>query len=283
MLHPSQTINCSGRLLSLKTPMVMGILNVTPDSFFDGGKYEGDAAFRQAEQMLQAGATILDIGGQSTRPNAEIITEETEIERVVDIIGKIKYSFPDAIISIDTFRSGVARQAVAAGADIINDVSGGDMDEQMFQTVADLGVPYVLMHSTGIPAKIIQNVVCQDITLNVLDYFIEKIGRLRAHKVKDIVIDVGFGFGKKMSQNYELLRKMHIFKILDVPILAGLSRKSMIYKTLEITPQEALNGTSVLNLFALQQGAKILRVHDVKEAVETIKLFTMLSDSDSLK
>ena len=273
-----QTLNCGGRLLSLEYPIVMGILNVTPDSFFDGSKYRSiDAALRQAEKMLSEGASIIDVGGMSSRPDAELLDNQSEMERVLPAIKAISKEFPVAILSIDTFRADVAKASFEAGATIINDISGGNLDKNMFPLVAELGVPYILMHMKGTPQTMQQNTDYQDVALEILDFFIQKISQLRALNVKDVVIDVGFGFGKNLSQNYELLQKLHVFKLLEVPILAGLSRKSMIYKVLGTTSQNALNGTTALNMVALQQGAKILRVHDVLEAMQTIKLFKQLN------
>lgn len=279
MLEPQTTLNCKGTLLSLETPIVMGILNVTPDSFYDGGQYkDSKELLKKAEQHLAEGASILDIGGMSSRPGASLITVAEELERVIRPIEMILKKFPNTIISIDTVRSVVAKAAVEAGASIINDISAGQFDEKMYATVADLGVPYILMHMQGQPENMQENPTYKDIPLEVLDFFIQEVGQLRKLGVKDIIIDPGFGFGKSLSHNYQLLKLLHIFKILDVPILAGLSRKSMIYKALNSTAKEALNGTSVLNMVALQQGATILRVHDVKEAMETIRLFSLLND-----
>jgi dihydropteroate synthase len=269
MLHPKSTLNCNGQLIDLSEPIIMGVLNVTPDSFFDGGKYENvKALLQQVGKMISAGAMIIDVGGMSSRPGAEIINVSEELSRVIPIIEQIKEHFPAIIISIDTVRSEVARQSVAAGASIINDISAGSIDDQMFETVAELNVPYILMHMQGKPEDMQQDPDYQDVTKNVLDFFIEKIGELRALGVKDIILDPGFGFGKTIQHNYQLLQNFAIFKILDLSLLAGISRKSMIYKVLGSTPEEALNGTTVLNTLALERGAKILRVHDVKEAEE---------------
>lgn len=277
MLNPQLSLNCRGRLLSLKVPIVMGILNLTPDSFFAGSRVDSqDFLLEQAEKMLNEGATILDVGGMSSRPGAEIITVEEELDRVIPAIEALHQHFPQAFLSIDTIRSEVARQAVAAGAFIINDISAGKLDEAMYQTVADLQVPYVLMHMQGEPNNMQQSPEYEDVVLEILDFLIEQIGRLRELKVKDIIVDVGFGFGKTVSHNYQLLKKMHVFQILDLPLLAGLSRKSMICKPLKVNPSAALNGTTALHMVALQQGARILRVHDVKEAVEVIKLWQEL-------
>ena len=277
MLHPKTTLNCKGKLLDLSQPIVMGVLNVTPDSFYDGGKYENvKALLQQVEKMISAGASIIDVGGMSSRPGAEIIDEAEELRRVLPIIKSIHSKFPQTIISIDTVRSVVARESVANGASIINDISAGSIDENLFATVAELDVPYILMHMQGKPKDMQQSPDYQDVTQVVLDFFIDKIGKLRSLGVKDIVLDVGFGFGKTIEHNYQLLQKLAIFQILDLPLLAGVSRKSMIYKVLEISAKEALNGTTVLNTIALERGAKILRVHDVAEAMQTIKLWQTL-------
>ncbi len=278
MFHPQTTLNCKGQLLDLTDPIVMGILNVTPDSFYDGGKYENEnVMLQQVEQMILDGASIIDVGGMSSRPGAEIIDEEEELLRVLPIIKKIKQHFPKTIISIDTVKARVAEESVHAGASIINDISAGSIDENLFPTVAKLGVPYILMHMQGKPKDMQQQPDYQDVTLEVLDFFIKKVGELRTLGVKDIILDPGFGFGKTVEHNYHLLKKLTIFKILDLSLLIGISRKSMIYKVLNLSPQDALNGTTVLNTMALERGAKILRVHDVKEAMETITLWKQLN------
>ncbi|MGB0862984.1 MAG: dihydropteroate synthase [Saprospiraceae bacterium] len=270
-------INCNGQLLDLSTPQVMGILNVTPDSFFDGGRYQNEKnTLSQVEKMLKDGASIIDVGGMSSRPGAEIISESEELKRVLPIIKLITKNFPQTIISIDTIRAKVAKESVEHGASIINDISAGSLDEALFQTVADLGVPYILMHMKGKPKTMQKNVKYDDILLEVTDFLIKKVGELRTLGVKDIILDVGFGFGKTVEHNYQLLKYMNQFQIMDLPILAGVSRKSMICKILDIQPKDALNGTTALNLVALQQGAKLLRVHDVKEATEVIKLWQQL-------
>ena len=277
MLFPKITLNCKGQLVSLEEPIVMGILNITPDSFFDGGQYTKDDSFlQQTEKMLAEGAKIIDIGGMSSRPGAEIIDTSEELDRVIPVIEKITQYFPNTIISIDTIRSVVAKAAVEAGASIINDISAGKLDEDFYQTVANLDVPYILMHMLGKPKNMQDNPTYEDISLTILDFFIKEVGKLRELGIKDIILDPGFGFGKTIDHNYEILNKLHTFQILDLPILAGMSRKSMIYKFLGTSSQTALNGTTALNMVALQQGAKILRVHDVKEAVETIKLHLLL-------
>ena len=252
----------------------MGILNVTPDSFFDGGKYAtANHVIDQVGKMLAEGAAIIDVGGMSSRPGAEVISEAEELNRVLPVIQSIASSFPESIISIDTVNANVAAQSVAAGASIINDISAGSLDDKMFETVAKLDVPYILMHMQGRPETMQENPNYEDLLTNILDFFIEKLGQLRALKVKDIILDPGFGFGKTVEDNYHLLKNIDAFKILGLPLLIGISRKSMIYKVLDISAKEALNGTTVLNTFALERGAKILRVHDVKEAVETIALW----------
>lgn len=277
MIYNKLTINCKGKLIGLHQPIVMGVLNITPDSFYDGGQYQQEnAMLRQAEKMLMEGASIIDVGGMSSRPGAEIISEEEELQRVIPAIEHLVKHFPDVVISVDTLRSVVARRAMEVGASMVNDISAGSIDTEMYATVADLGVPYVLMHMKGMPKTMQQNTDYQDIVQEILDFMIQEVGKLRALGVKDILLDVGFGFGKTVEQNYELLKKMHIFKMLDLPILAGISRKSMIYKVLQTFPQEALNGTSALHMVALQQGAKILRVHDVKEAIQVIRLWEQL-------
>ncbi|MEN0049396.1 MAG: dihydropteroate synthase [Bacteroidota bacterium] len=277
MLHPNRTLNCKGQLLSLDVPIVMGILNVTPDSFFDGGKYDSiDQALFQTEKMLEEGATIIDVGGMSSRPGAEKISVEEELQRVLPIIEKIHRKFPETILSIDTVHAKTAKKLIAAGASIINDISAGSMDEAMYETVAQLNVPYILMHMQGNPKTMQIQPEYEDVKTEVLDFMIQEVGKLKALGVKDIIIDTGFGFGKRLEDNYDLLKHLHIFQILGVPVLAGLSRKSMIYKYLEIDAEQALNGTSALHMIALQQGASILRVHDVKEAVEVVRLWELL-------
>ncbi len=271
------TLRIKNKLISLQKPTVMGILNVTPDSFYEGSRIETDSAIlKKASQMLQEGATILDIGGYSTRPNADDISIEEEINRVVPAINSIKKEFPDSIISIDTFRSEVAREAINVGADLINDVSGGNLDSQMFQTVASLKVPYILMHMRGTPQTMKTLTDYENIIAEMMAYFQSRIMTLRNYGVEEIILDLGFGFAKTIDQNYFLLKNLAVFENLELPILAGISRKSMIYKRLDIPVSEALNGTTVLNTIAIQNGAKILRVHDVKEAMQTIQLLSYL-------
>ena len=280
MFLPHLTLNCGGKLLYLKEPVVMGILNLTPDSFFEASQLEADESLvEKAGRMLESGAAILDVGGISTRPGAQEITAAEELKRVLPAIILLKKNYPDALISVDTYRSLVAREAVTAGAIMINDISAGEMDEGFLETVAGLNVPYVLMHMQGRPQTMQKNPFYNDVLLEVTDFFIQKIGRLRGLGVKDIILDPGFGFGKTVEHNYRLLTGMHVFKMLEYPLLAGLSRKSMVTRLLDVPPENALNGTSVLNFIALQQGAKILRVHDVKEATEVIKIFKMTEET----
>ena len=276
-LPVNKTLNCNGTLLSLEKPIVMGILNVTPDSFFDGGKYSSNALIlRQVEKMLNEGAAIIDIGGVSSKPGATFVAETEEIARVLPVLEAINKEFSAAILSVDTWRASVAKASVEAGASIINDISGGQYDENLFETVGKLQVPFVLMHIKGTPETMQNKPEYENLKEEILTYFVEKIEKLRHFGVKDIVLDVGFGFGKSIDDNYDLLKNLHVFNLLGLPQLVGISRKSMIYKYLDITPQEALSATSALHLAALQQGAKILRAHDVKEAVEIVKLFEKL-------
>lgn len=280
MLETRSTLNCNGKLLSLETPLVMGILNLTPDSFYDGGKYQQAAEIlQQAEKMLTEGAAILDLGGMSSRPGAELISVDEELKRVLPAIDLILKHFPETILSIDTVQADVAKRSVEAGARLVNDISAGRLDEALYPTLAALDVPYVLMHMQGTPQNMQQNPDYEDVVREVLDFFILQIGKLRSLGVKDIILDVGFGFGKTLQHNYQLLKNLHVFKILELPILTGLSRKSMVYKPFEGSAKTALNGTSALHMIALQQGSNLLRVHDVKEAVEVIKLWKHLEES----
>jgi len=257
----------------------MGILNVTPDSFYDGGRYDdSDAVLRQVEKMLHEGATIIDVGGMSSRPGARGVPVEEELNRVIPTVQAIRKRFTEAFISIDTVWAKVAKEAIEAGADIVNDISGGSMDDALIPTVATLNVPYILMHIQGTPQTMQNEPHYEDVVTDVLDYFIKKTAELRQNGIKDIILDPGFGFGKTIEHNYTLLKKMSIFQITDLPLLAGVSRKSMIYKILDTTPDKALNGTTALNMIALQNGANILRVHDVREAVEVVKLYNYLID-----
>ncbi len=268
------TLNCKGKLISTEIPLIMGIINATPDSFYKGDLAKGmDGIIALAEKMITDGATILDVGGQSTRPNSDRISAEEEMVRVIPVIEKIHTNFPQAIISIDTYQSKVAIAAVQAGASIVNDISGGQMDAEMILTVAAMrNVPYICMHTKGTPETMQAQAVYEDVTKEVLEYFIAKIDECKKAGIKDVIIDPGFGFAKNANQNYTLLKNLSILKMLEKPILVGISRKSTIYKTLNVTAAEALNGTTVLNTLALNNGASILRVHDVKEAMEAVKL-----------
>ncbi len=269
------TLNCKGRLLTLEQPVVMGILNITPDSFYGSSRVQhaGELVIK-ARQMIAEGATILDIGGQSSRPGSKPISAAEELQRVLPAIETVKQNFPETFISVDTFYAAVAKAAVQAGADIINDISAGEMDAAMIDTVASLKIPYIAMHMKGTPATMQQNPVYEDVTGEVLDYFIQKTEQCSKAGINDIILDPGFGFGKTIEHNLQLLKKLEVMQILKKPVMAGLSRKSTIYKILGVTAEEALNGTTVLNTIALTKGATILRVHDVKAAVEAIKLFT---------
>ncbi len=274
----NMTINCKGKLIDVTTPKVMGILNLTPDSFYDGGKYKNESEIvSQVETMLKNGATFIDIGAYSSRPNATHISEAEELQRLLPIITLLIEEFPEIIISIDTFRSEVAKQGIQAGAALINDISAGKLDENMLQTVANLQVPYIMMHMKGTPQNMKEHANYNNIMKELLFYFSERINEAKKLGIKDIIVDPGFGFAKNTAQNFEVLKHLELLETLKFPILAGVSRKSMIYKTLENTAQEALNGTTVLNTIALQKGATILRVHDVKEATETIKLTDQLN------
>lgn len=271
-------IQSKGRTLQLASPVVMGILNATPDSFFNKGRdSDTDGLLRTAEEMLNAGAALLDVGGASTRPGQPLIDSEEEKKRVVAPVAAIKRAFPDCWLSIDTYNSETAKAAVDAGADIVNDVSAGYIDEKMIATVAALRVPYIVMHMQGTPATMQQSPSYDNVVAEVKRHLAAVADKCELAGIADVIIDPGFGFGKTVEQNYELLGMLGTFHMLGRPILAGLSRKSMICRPLGISPAEALNGTSVLNLAALQQGAHILRVHDVKEAMETIKLWELLS------
>jgi dihydropteroate synthase len=271
------TINCKGQLIDLSTPKVMGILNVTPDSFYDGGKFIYDKEILvQVEKMLQDGATFIDIGGQSSKPNAVIVSVDDELDRVLSVINLILKNFPDAILSIDTFNSKVARLGIESGAAIINDISAGMLDDEMMKTVAQLQVPYIMMHMRGTPQTMQKLTNYDNLIKEILFYFSEKVAQARRLGINDLIIDPGFGFAKTVEQNFELLNKLELLQMLELPILAGVSRKSMIYKTLETSAENALNGTTVLNTIALTKGANIVRVHDVKEAVESVKLFNQM-------
>lgn len=269
------TINCKGTLIDLSTPKVMGIVNVTPDSFFDGGKLtNSDEIVLQVEKMLHDGATFIDLGGYSSKPGADFVSESEELNRVVPIVKLLVEKFPNILLSIDTFRSEVAKQCIENGAVIINDISAGLLDENMLEKVAKLQVPYIMMHMKGNPQTMQSLANYDDLLKEMNFYFSERIAKARSFGLNDIIIDPGFGFAKTTKHNYELLQKMELLQFHDLPILAGISRKSMIYKTLETSVENALNGTTFLHAFCLQKGANILRVHDVKEAVECVKLFS---------
>lgn len=272
------TINCKGQLIDLTIPKVMGILNLTPDSFYDGGAYknEGDI-LKQVEKMLNEGADFIDLGAYSSRPNAAHITESEELQRLLPIINLLIETFPDILISVDTFRSDIAKQAINAGACMINDISAGKMDKNMLTTVAELKIPYIMMHMKGTPQNMQQNVSYGHLIKDILFYFSERIAAARALGIVDVIVDPGFGFSKTTVQNYELLKNLELFKMLEKPLLVGFSRKSMIYKPLHTSAGQALNGTTVLNTLALQKNASILRVHDVKEAKECIELMQQLN------
>ena len=272
-LLDNYSINFKGNLISLVRPVVMSILNTTPDSFFDGGKYNSiEKALKKVEKDLNQGATIIDIGGYSTKPGGNSVTIDEEIRRTIPYIEKIVDTFPDINISIDTFRGKVAALALDAGAGMINDVSAWNMDKQMFETIKKYNVPYVLMHMKGEPKNMQDNPRYENVTKEVIKFLSNKINKLNSNGINDVVIDPGFGFGKTNSDNYKLLKNMEFLKVLKAPILAGISRKSMIYKALKINKLESINGTTALNMFALSKGAKILRVHDVKQAMECIYL-----------
>lgn len=274
------TLNCKGRLLCVEKPIVMGILNVTPDSFYSGSRVQDISAISaMAARMVAEGATILDIGGQSTRPGSVRIDSKEEAARVLPAIEAVRKLLPDIFISVDTFYAAVARDAVAAGADIVNDISAGSLDQAMISTVASLQVPYVLMHMKGTPQTMQQEAVYEDLAREVLDFLIQKTAVLHNEGIRDIIIDPGFGFGKTIAHNFSLLRNLSVFHVLEHPLLLGISRKSFIWKTLGIQPEEAVNGTTALHMTGLSAGAHILRVHDVKEAMETIRLYEALHHS----
>jgi dihydropteroate synthase len=275
IFYSNQTLNVCGRLVHLKEPKIMGILNVTPDSFYDGGRYDSETTIlEQTEKMMKYGATFIDVGGYSSRPGAEDISMNEEIRRISTAIKLIVKNFPEAFISIDTFRSQVASIAIQEGAGMINDISGGEKDPSMFEVVAALQVPYVVMHMRGNSKTMNQLSNYENLTKDITDFFHHKIHQLNTLGIKDIIVDPGFGFAKTVEQNFILLNSLDYFKILHKPLLVGLSRKSMIWKTLSTTPEYALNGTTCLNTIALMKGASILRVHDVQEAAEVCRLFS---------
>ncbi|AWW29933.1 dihydropteroate synthase [Echinicola strongylocentroti] len=278
LFPPKITLQVKGKLIQLDDPCVMGILNVTPDSFFAASRVtdNGSLLIDQAENMIREGAAILDLGGYSSRPGAANVSTEDEIQRIIPAVKRLKKHFPDTLLSIDTFRHEVAKEAFAEGADIINDISGGELDSAMIPTVGKLNIPYICMHMRGNPETMQAQTEYNDIEREILFFFNEKLNQCHKAGIKDVIIDPGFGFAKTLAQNYRILKNLSYFKTIKSPILAGVSRKSMIYKTLGVSPEEALNGTTALNMAALLNGAKILRVHDVKEASETIKLYKQL-------
>jgi dihydropteroate synthase len=271
------SLNCKGQLIDLSTPKVMGILNITPDSFYDGGQFKDSKSILvQTEKLLSEGATFVDVGAYSSRPGANFVSENEELHRIIPVAELILKHFPKTLISIDSFRANVIRECVNAGAVISNDISAGHLDDQMMKTIGELGIPYIMMHMRGTP-QTMQNLTHYDhLITEIFSYFSERVQLAKQHKIMDVVIDPGFGFAKTLSQNYELLGKLEFFQNLNCPILCGVSRKSMIYKTLNCLPKEALNGTTALNMVALMNGTNILRVHDVKEALECVKLFNQL-------
>ncbi len=276
-LNRKQTLNCKGKLIDISEPSVMAILNITPDSFYAGSRVSSvTEALKSAEKFIDAGATFIDIGAYSSRPGATDISETEEIERLVPVVQVISKAFPEVLLSIDTFRASVAEAGINAGAHIINDISAGNLDENMFATVAKLQVPYIMMHMKGTPQTMQEQPVYQNVTKEVFNYFSEKIKTLTAMGVKDIILDPGFGFAKTLEHNYQLLKELELLNFFELPLIVGFSRKSMISKVLNIKPEEALNGTTVLNTTALLKGANILRVHDVREAVECVRLVKLV-------
>lgn len=269
----NKTLNVRGRLIDLTEPKIMGILNVTPDSFYDGFKYTDETSIlKQVERMVSEGADFIDVGGNSTRPGAENISEEEELKRVLPAIKSISKNFSTVVISIDTFRANVAKRTIEEGASIVNDISGGNLDPSMFETIASLQAPYILMHMKGTPQTMMKEATYENLLKEILDYFHQKLFALHKLGIKDIIIDPGFGFAKSVDQNFDLLNKLDRLEIFEKPIMVGLSRKSMIWRTLNTNPESALNGTTALNTIALIRGASILRVHDVREAKEVIQL-----------
>jgi dihydropteroate synthase len=276
-LNRKHTLNCKGKLIDLSEPAVMAILNVTPDSFYGASRAQSiDQALHKAASFLNEGAKFIDIGAYSSRPGAADVNEDEEIERLVPVVSAINKTFPEALISVDTFRAKVAEEGINAGAHLINDIAAGNLDEKMFETVAKLQVPYIVMHMQGTPQTMQQNPTYDNISKEIFAYFSEKIKILQNLGVKDIVLDPGFGFAKTLDHNYQLLRDLQLLGFFELPILVGISRKSMITKALHIKTEDALNGTTVLNTAALLKGANILRVHDVKEAVECVKLVSQV-------
>jgi dihydropteroate synthase len=277
LFSTNKTLNVQGKLMDLSVPKIMGILNITPDSFYEGSRAtEPVAILKQVEKMISEGADFIDLGGYSSRPGAIDISQEEELRRVLPAIRSIYKEFPNTVIAIDTFRSDVAKQAVINGARMVNDISAGELDTNMIETIAALKVPYIAMHLRGTPQTMTLHTNYENLVKEVTDYFHKKVDQLHRSGLKDIIIDPGFGFAKTIDQNFELLHHLDYLQLLKKPVLVGLSRKSMIWRTLSITPEQALNGTTALHAIALLKGASILRVHDVKEAVETVKLIQKL-------
>ena len=275
-------INCKGHLIDLDRPRVMGILNLTPDSFYDGGKYKSSSEIlRKVEKMLNEGATFIDIGAYSSRPGAVHISQDEELKRLLPVLQLVINDFPDALISIDTFRSHVASEALLSGACMINDISAGSLDQDMFSIIAKHQVPYIIMHMVGTPQTMQQNVQYENLIKDIIFYFSQKVFELRKLGVNDIILDPGFGFSKTLDQNFELLQKLELFSGMGLPVLAGLSRKSMLYKLFDLDANRALNATTSANTIALLKGANILRVHDVQEAVETVGIFEKMTNKTS--
>lgn len=279
--HKKVTLNTGGKLIDLTKPKIMGIINITPDSFFAGSrKQDVSSVLERAGKMLADGAAFLDLGAYSSRPGAADISVQEETDRLLPAVEAIKTKYPDAVLSIDTFRAKVAEAAIKAGAHIINDISGGELDENMFAMIAKLQVPYILMHMKGTPQTMAQQANYVDVFSEVFDYFVEKYHQLKELGVKDVILDPGFGFAKKAEHSYTLMKRLQEFNVLQLPLLVGISRKRMIYNELGITAEEALNGTTALNAIALTKGASILRVHDVKEAIEAVKIWKLVADRD---
>jgi len=274
------TLNCRGTLVDLTTPKVMAIVNATPDSFFEQSRVKSIDQFKKKiDQMITEGADIIDIGAYSSRPNAEHISEEQELNRLLPLIDFIRTYFPDVLVSVDTYRAEVAKEVLERGVHMINDISGGQLDEQLLRVVASYRVPYILMHMRGTPQTMMKNTTYDHLSSDLIHYFTTNISKAKQAGIIDIIIDPGFGFSKTIEQNYQLLNQVEQLNALDTPMLIGVSRKSMIYKALDITPNEALNGTTALHMIALSKGAQLLRVHDVKPAVECIKLYQLLKNS----
>ena len=272
-----KTINCKGNLIDLSTPKVMGVINLTPDSFYDGGKLTSEKEILlQANKMLQEGATFLDLGAYSSRPGAQFVSEKEEIHRLLPVIKILLNEFPETLLSIDTFRSNVANESIYAGASLINDISAGTLDDHMFKIIAQHQVPYVMMHMRGTPETMMQNTDYTNLTKEVIYYFSERIAKARSFGINDLIVDPGFGFSKTLDQNYDLFNDLELFRYLNAPLLIGISRKSMIQKKIKTTAADSLNGTTALHAIAIQKGVSILRVHDAKEAFETINLLQNL-------